>query len=395
MAKTYVINLEEESRVPFLRGIMTRSLQNAGLPFAEAYAIASRIRDSLEDTAEITASELSEVVAKYLEKTDHAEALQRYKDRKLGLEPIIIFDEQGSVPFSKNRLSQSLELCALSKDSGYTIALGIERELHAQGKVQLDADELAHFTYEYLLKVKDPEVVHRYLQWLEFTRSGRPLIILIGGSTGTGKSTLSAELAHRLDIVRTQSTDMLREVMRLMLPASLVPTLHMSTFKAWEALPYREKDTTYLADGYYTQAGQVTIGIEGVLRRAEREQVSLILEGIHVHPALQAKLVDDLDAIVVPVLLAVIRKKILRQRLRGRGQQVPSRRAIRYLEHFDAIWNLQSILIAEADRYHIPIIPNTNNEEDTLRLMMDTIAETLSQEFPGDPKKIFKDRAAS
>ena len=34
------------------------------------------------------------------------------------------------------------------------------------------------------------------------------------------RSTISAEIAHRLDIVRTQSTDMLREVMRLMFPGN-------------------------------------------------------------------------------------------------------------------------------------------------------------------------------
>ena len=45
---------------------------------------------------------------------------------------------------------------------------------------------------------------------------------------GTGKSTLATELAHRLGIVRTQSTDMLREVMRTMIPAHLMPALHVS-----------------------------------------------------------------------------------------------------------------------------------------------------------------------
>lgn len=392
MARTYVINEEEESRVPFLRGILTRSLQNAGLPFAEAYAIASRIRDDLDTTSSITTLELSKVVAQYLSSADQTEALHRYEHRRMGLEPIMIYDEDGTPePFSKNRLAQAMELCALPKDVGYTLSLGIERELRAQNRTELDSNELAIFTYQYLLQSEDPEVAHRFLQWLEFTRSGRPMFLLIGGTTGTGKSTFSAELAHRLDIVRTQSTDMLREVMRLMMPAQLVPTLHQSSFTAWQALPYREKDTTYLADGYYMQAGQVGIGIEGVLKRAEREQVSLILEGIHIHPALQAKLVKEMDAIVVPVLIAVLKKKKLRKRLKGRGQKVPSRRAVRYLEHFDAIWDLQSILITEADRHQVSIIPNTNDEEDTLRLVMDTIAEILSQEFPGDPKTLFND----
>ena len=41
-----------------------------------------------------------------------------------------------------------------------------------------------------------------------------PIIVLIGGSTGTGKSTVAAEVAHRLGITRVASTDFIRQTMR-------------------------------------------------------------------------------------------------------------------------------------------------------------------------------------
>jgi len=36
--------------------------------------------------------------------------------------------------------------------------------------------------------------------------------VLIGGTTGTGKSTVASEVAHRLGITRVTSTDFIREV---------------------------------------------------------------------------------------------------------------------------------------------------------------------------------------
>ena len=65
-----------------------------------------------------------------------------------------------------------------------------------------------------------------------------PLVILIGGATGVGKSTIATQLAHRLGIVRVVATDAaIREVMRAMLSAELMPALHVSSFQADRAAP--------------------------------------------------------------------------------------------------------------------------------------------------------------
>ena len=58
MAKTLVFNRYENTRVPFLRGILIRSLQDAGLDFDDAYSLASKVRDDISDATEITSDEL-------------------------------------------------------------------------------------------------------------------------------------------------------------------------------------------------------------------------------------------------------------------------------------------------------------------------------------------------
>lgn len=45
MARLMVIDVEEQTRVPDLRGILTRSLQNAGLSFEASYDLASQLRN--------------------------------------------------------------------------------------------------------------------------------------------------------------------------------------------------------------------------------------------------------------------------------------------------------------------------------------------------------------
>ena len=68
MAKIFVVKAPDVDRVPFLRGILVQSLLSAGLSFEDAYATAQAVRESLEDRAEVTTTELNELVARLLEK---------------------------------------------------------------------------------------------------------------------------------------------------------------------------------------------------------------------------------------------------------------------------------------------------------------------------------------
>jgi len=389
----YVTDPSEDSKVPFLRGILTRSLQQAGLDFDTAYEIADSVRDELGSDAEITSDHLAKLVAKELKEQGHDEVAKRYLKSSTPLNRITVLDRDGQPqPFSKARLSQGLETCALSESRCYAITAHIEQTLLRKGVREIHSKDLIRITHEYLMRHESEEVARRYMVWFEFSRSGRPLVLLIGGTTGSGKSTIGAEIAHRLNIIRTQSTDLLREVMRLMVPERLLPALHTSSFSAWKTLPATDQahEPTLNGDfeqGFLIQASQVGVAIEGVVGRAETEQISLILEGVHVHPALQNGIRTKSSVIVVPVLLAVLKRKQLRKQLKGRGHQVSTRRAERYLEHFDEIWHLQSFLLREADRFNIPIISNTDQDE-TIRSIMTTIVDRLSEEFSGDPKKM-------
>ena len=76
--KTIVINELENTRVPFLRGILTRSLLDAGLPFEQAFQVASKVRDQLSDSASITSEELRRRIVVLLEELGDEQALDQY-----------------------------------------------------------------------------------------------------------------------------------------------------------------------------------------------------------------------------------------------------------------------------------------------------------------------------
>ena len=200
-------------------------------------------------------------------------------------------------------------------------------------------------------------------------------------------------LASRLEIVRSQSTDMLREVMRTMMPEQLMPVLHQSSFTAWQGLPdlhdaSEGASEEQLIQGYRSQADLLSLAIEAVVERATREQVSLVLEGVHLHPALIEKLRSGTNAVVIPIMLGILKRKHLQQRIKKRSTNVPDRGAKHYLAHFEEIWGLQSYLLSEADRADIHITINESRVKTFSEIMRFTIA-TLARDFDCKPERVF------
>ena len=398
MAKTLVEDLEE-TRIPFLRGILIRSLQDAGLAFDEASHIASEIRNKLSKTALISTVDLNHMVIERLTSLGKENAVYRYENRN---SPLTVEVEQqcGRInPFSRLKFRNSLETIGLNFRESDDVVQMLQEHLTNKSIKTIKSRNLAMLIYRYLRQSSKlgPAVAHRWLVWHDFINSGRELIFLIGGTAGCGKSSTANMLANRLEIVRTQSTDMLREVMRTMIPEQLMPVLHQSSFTAWKGLPGRKKTKggvpeALLVQGYRSQADLLSLAIEAVVDRATREHVSLVLEGVHVHPAFMEKLQTETDAVVIPVMLGLLKRKHLQQRIKDRSTNVPDRGAEHYLQYFDEIWRLQTYLLSEADRANIHIAVNENRDKIFSEIMRFTIA-TLAENFDSTPEKVFGAKA--
>jgi 2-phosphoglycerate kinase len=385
-----VLDRVEGVRTPFLRGILTRSLQNAGLPFKEAYEIASAVRAELDDTEEITTDALRKRVVSHLE-GHGAAVVARYRSPLTRATLVLRSADGDTTTFSRGGHRTTLQACGIPAADAASIASRILADFTLHGVGEISEEDLRRSTYEHIQRVLGDEAARHYLVWEEFKASGRPLVVVIGGTDGSGKSTITTNVAHTLGIMKTQSTDLLREVMRVMIPERLLPFLHTSSFKAWEVLPAADRSSedpeAFVADGYLTQAELVSVACVATIQRAVQERVSLILEGVHVHPLLLRRIPADLDAIVVPVMLGVLKPTELRHRLRGRSKAAPARRKRRHVENFESIWRLQSFLLSEADRAGVPIVVNEERER-TLQQVIGVVIGVLAKEFRGDPDEL-------
>ena len=391
--KTIVVSDQGQTRIPFLRGILVRSLLDAGLEFKEAHQLATDLREELSEHEEIEASELRQRISVLLESHGHLGAVDPYGLPLTSTMRIEVRSRKGSVSaFSRSRHELFLQAGGMKAERAEAVTDAIYERLLVDGIASITTRQLGYITYLYLYQEVSKKAARRFLTWSEYRQSSRSLILLICGAVGSGKSTVATEVAHVLDIVRIQSTDMLREVMRMMMPERLLPILHTSSFDALRALPIRdakERDREQLvADGYRSQADLLTVACEAVLQRAFEESVPVILEGVHAHPELLERLPDDPRPIAVHTTLAVLKAKELKSRLKGRGKEVPARRAKRYLDKFEAIWSLQSFLLSEADRHDAAIIKNHDKEKAVQQVILQVVDE-LSRHFEGSPRDVF------
>lgn len=379
MAKIFVTDITGENPVPFLRGILTRSLTDAGMTFEEAYQVASDLRQQLGDGATVTNDTLYAMVLESL-RTDFSAAIAESYAARRARAPVLQVRHPGGelLPFSRIEHIRCLAACGLSQDQASNASGMILNELGTRQQSEIGTDELRELSQHCLDIHFGSRAAERYRVWMDFIQSGRPLILLIGGVSGSGKSTIATELAHRLGIVRTQSTDMLREVMRMLIPERLLPDLHRSSFDPAQT-PAENADDDPLAgviECYQRQLELLAVPCEAVITRAIRERVSLIIEGVHVHPGLAERLNPCGDAVLVSIMLGVLKPEELRARLSGRRHDAPARNTRTDVSNFQRIWYLQAYLLNEADRIGTPILINDDQEAVTtgvLRTVIDVL----------------------
>ena len=389
MAKLIVIKEPEGDQSPFLRGILVQSLVNASIPFDDAYELAQLVRNELQESREITSTELKGRVAELLEERHGSQKRKLYEARYRSEPGIIVHTPTRSVPFSAGILAHSLETCAIAPEMAMQGARKVLARLRKTGHREIDHKALRRVIHRCLREHCSPEAANRYLSWRRFENSGIPLILLIGGTTGSGKSTVSSELAYRLDISRHQSTDMMREIIRSYLSPQMVPTLMYSSFEAWRGLPGSIDGSgaaieNQVVTGFLSQFSAMKLALEATINRAIEERHHLILEGVHVVPTELNLEVTAGEAIVIPIMLASMKKELLRKQLKRRGREKNQRQSSHYLENLDDIWGLQSWLLDEADKAGIFIIENWYIE-DAVRAALDYIIGVLMKHFPPQP----------
>ncbi|AIF68748.1 hypothetical protein PAP_01540 [Palaeococcus pacificus DY20341] len=285
---------------------------------------------------------------------------------------IIVEDGNMRLPFSRGILTRSITSAGVDVGVAYSIAAEVMKDLQKKKKRIVSKDEIRETTYRKLLEHGYKTAARRYIFWSEIRRKGIPMMLLLGGTTGVGKSTIATELAFRMGIRSVIGTDTIREVMRKMISKELLPTIHASSFLAWKAINAPLKGISPLIYGFERQVSHVAVGINALIERATKEGFNAILEGIHLVPGYIS--LTDMSFMYI---ITVESKEALRARFYARGLQ-SLRPANYYTDHLDEIMGLQEFIVERAREKGVPIIENIEVDK-TVNLIMEDLMKRLSE----------------
>jgi 2-phosphoglycerate kinase len=194
-----------------------------------------------------------------------------------------------------------------------------------------------------------------------------PIVVLIGGATGTGKSSVATEVAYRLGVTRVTSTDFIRQTLRAYFSREFMPSVHYSSFDASAAISDPASSDPTL-DGFLDQTAKVLVGVEAVIERSLIEGWSIVLEGIHLVPGLVPLEIDG--ALVVHVVLRIPDDDVHRQHFHVRDTATGGVRAMeKYLARLDEIRKIQEYIVDQAEQKGVPVIESTHPEQATADVM--------------------------
>ncbi|MGH2674592.1 MAG: hypothetical protein ACRDH1_04155 [Actinomycetota bacterium] len=299
---------------------------------------------------------------------------------------IIISDREPGLPYSKGLMASQVMVTGLSPFRSYQVAERVEDLLLERGVTSITWEELQDLAVQVIGEEAGERYATNFVRWQKVARLEVPLVILLGGATGVGKSTIATQIAARLGIVRVIPSDAVREVMRGLFSRELMPTLYTSSFDADTALrepPTRAGDRVIV--GFREQTAAVAVGLRALIERAAVEGTSAIIEGAHVVPGfLDLDLFTD-RVVAVPLVVTVEDEVLHRSHFVARSADSSARPFDRYLKNFDNIRRVQKYIKSQALSHDWPVVASYNLDQSiaaVIDLVVDKATSRAGAERP-------------
>jgi 2-phosphoglycerate kinase len=287
-------------------------------------------------------------------------------------EPLPLGDDE--FPYSKGLMARALIAVGVPADRAHQLARRLELDLAERGASSVQVERLESLAREILGEEEGRRATDRLRRLAELQALDIPIIVLIGGSTGTGKSTVAAEVAHRLGITRVASTDFIRQTMRAFFSREFMPTIHYSSFEAGQALDDEVTGDPAIV-GFVDQCRHVCVGVDAAIRRSLTEGWSMVLEGVHLVPGLVPAELEG--ALLVHVVVEIADEDVHRMHFHVRDSATSGIRAMdKYLAHLNDIRRVQTYIVGRARRESVPVVENANVER-----TIDRVIELVMQAF--------------
>jgi len=295
---------------------------------------------------------------------------------------IVISDKKQGLPFSKGILASSISITGLDILTAHKIALEIQDYFMEKKKYSLSLDELRSLAFRFIKDKVSLEYAERYLIWQSVGKLEKPIIILIGGATGVGKSTIATILASRLNINRVASTDAIREVMRASVSEKLIRPLRGSSYNAYKNLTLPPSGVEPVILGFREQVLAVSVGIEAIIERNIVEKSDSIIEGAHVVPGYLNNINEySSKAIIQQIVISVPDKEVHKEHFTKRTVETQGSRPMeKYIKHLDKILIIQNYIEKLAKNENVRIIENYNLDN-VVNEVLELIFQRVKSEF--------------
>lgn len=378
---------QDKSKHPFMRGMLVHKLIQRGLSFDQAYQISKDAKSFFQEQAEVSTESLMKsvdelIVARYGKELLKGLTKELFPSGK----QICVFRRNATAPFSKGLLTQSITASGLKPEAAFQIAFDLEAKLMKKDILRISKKKLFEEVFSTIKNKFDPHIADLYKLASRIDELDRPVIIYLGGASGTGKSVMSTFLAGRLGINKITGTDTIREIMRLVFKRDLLPSLYNSSSKAGIGMPKTLEKNDRLIGGFCLQAQQVSVGVKAVVDRAIKERTSMIIEGIHLLPIMEHAIKEGTKrAYHIPITLSLLNEKHHKDRFLERGKGNELRKKEFYLRSFENIRTIHDFFNFESEKNEIDVVDNEDFDETTntlMQLIINTLQEQINSNLP-------------
>jgi 2-phosphoglycerate kinase len=272
------------------------------------------------------------------------------------LEPLPLGGADGP-PYSKGLMARALMATGLAPSPAYELARRLEADLSRRNGEPLTFDRVGEVAVD-MLGENGRDAAERLRRYRKLQELDVPIVLLIGGATGTGKSTIATEAAYRLGITRVTSTDFIRQTMRAFFSREFMPSVHYSSFEARVA--EGEDAPEARLPGFLDQTRNVLVGVQAALDRALHEGWSMVIEGVHLVPGLLPPIEGT---VVVQCVVAIEDEDEHLAHFQIRDAASAGVRPLeKYVSHFADIRALQDYIVERARRNRVPVVVNRSAE---------------------------------
>ncbi len=258
-----------------------------------------------------------------------------------------------------NLLATGLPLKAISK---------LLTQSNSESELQQSLENLGpKYLSRYLIMKEYRSLVEKGLQKL-------PIVPIIAGIPGAGKTTLAKELSTALNIGLIIGGDVFRSSLRTVLPEDN-ELLHSSVYNTWKFFGDYTPENLIL--GYKEQAKIMNATIQQMIAdRGLRDGESMIVEYLHFLPS---QFDSDLlgHPSIIPIILQITDKTLYKERIKLRTKYSHLRSSgDPLISEVDKYLIIQEHLCSEALVFDLPVI-NVNDFVEGYELILDIILERI------------------